>query len=516
MKFTSRSLPKLSHCPQYEDVIFLPRMSTYEELNRLGKKLSKRAWIKKLLRPTTQFHTKMPGVVIAERLFGEYNLSRSLNQDTEPDWIERLSPTGKRHVRGRYALAGDGLEHFACQPSIPYSGLGYVIVEGGLTDELTRALGLHRLSGIRQLGYLHDPIIRETSETPAFGMDFDHTRYSHVLDVMAVTMLILLQNRCPDDFIRSVRAAALSHDALTPAGGDTTKLVDPVAFDEDAHYPEALAGDAWRKVQRQFGLDRELMIDAVQGRGLGAEVLDIADKLSYVARDAAAYQSRYSSEELTPGCFEVSSFLQNHSLVCGLWDAVVIRNGRMAITEPDRLGQFLHLRGLLYRNIYQNPAARYFEHIVSNIVVKYLYGTGQVTRRMLLAMQDAELDHMIDQVLGRKYWSRIINGLEEPRVECFSSEEKARQREEQLRRDGVAITYIEHLRQGMKPCTNLPILNRGKIVPFEDAFSGKAEQITELFRRPTPYRLYYALRHEALGPEFFTALAFARQAKERR
>jgi len=249
------------------------------------------------------------------------------------------------------------------------------------------------------------------------------------------------------------------------------------------------------------------MSDAVQGRGLPGTFLDIADKISYVSRDASAYYYRIRNEEITPGCRELNGFIEKNPLACSLWDSVRIEGNRAIITDAGKLRTLLALRGLLFRQLYQNPMARYFEHLLSSVIVRYLYVTGRLTKKMLLKMCDSELDGCITQVLGPKYcWGVIVGGIEDPHVEAFATRAEAEVREQELLREGMNITLIEHVGQIMKPCIYFLVTKKGRVMPFSEAYPRDAETISAFFRIGKPVRLYYSQWPLELGEHFKEAL----------
>lgn len=513
MKLTSKSFPRSVRCSRYEDIIFLPYPPTYKELDNLGKSLEKKEWLPRVLSlPKSSEQILQSGALLAMLIYPVYEEYRTSHNDKEPEWVSRMSRTGKRFLRQSYGICGEGLEHYACVPGFPYTGVGYVVLENGLVQAVDETFGLGRLRHIRQLGYLHDPIVREAGYPQAMGTTFDHTRYLHSLDVAAITTLILLRNGSPKNFISTMQAAALTHDTLTPAGGDTTKIVDPVAFNEETDYPKLLEGEKWNRLALQYELSGTQMTDAVQGRGLPGTVLDIADKISYVARDAYAYFCRFKLERMTPGCKELNGFLQKNSLVCGLWDSVRIDGERAIITDAKKLKTFLTLRGLLFRQLYQSPAARYFEHIISSVIVRHLYRAGKLTKAMLLKMTDENLDRWLDAVVTAPgwQWSTVVGGVEQPMVESFAFRTDAEAREQALLKEGFDITLIEHINRIMKPCTHFLVPKEGEVMPFHDAYPSDAEEIRVLFRVERPFRLYYARSPRTFGPLFWEAMRSSR------
>lgn len=112
----------------------------------------------------------------------------------EPEWLRLLPRDAQAHIRRDYAVI-EGTEPLGIVPSIPFAGFGYIVQEEGreslhsFTSDAFQVFKIHRLGRIRQLSFLHDPVLREADlANPA--MTFDHTRLCHSFDVLAIAALI--------------------------------------------------------------------------------------------------------------------------------------------------------------------------------------------------------------------------------------------------------------------------------------------------------------------------------------
>lgn len=461
------------------------------------------------------------------RILGDdYAHYRMSHGGREPKWVRRLTGDLKAYFRSAY-VRSDGFEPFALMPHRPFLNIGYGIEEDGLVHRTVNAFQLSRLQFVRQLGFLHDPVIRDSGFAEAGATPFAHTRFRHVLDVMAVATLIAHNNGLSWHARNMLRIAALSHDALTPAGGDTVKLIDPPAFDEDKHYPELFSREGWPALKERYRLSEKKLHEVILGKGVLGRFLDLADKIAYVAQDASAYfmefkppeyasQSGHSDEVwLSEGYAAVEHLLGAKSSVCALWDAVEVCGGDVVVNDPDRLADFLRLRALLFENLYYHPAARFTEHVVARIVIGHLYRTGVLTRDALLQMIDRELEVRIEAFTGIPIETTRSGSY--PSVETFSTREQAERREFGiLSESGDAVTLIEEFHGGTNAGLHLLVRDGTRVKSFREARRGEAEAIEEIITSTEPFRLYsFSAGNPAFTPEFRRLLAEYQESRRR-
>ena len=114
------------------------------------------------------------------------------------------------------------------------------------------------------------------------GTLFAHTRYLHTHDAHALAFLLARNNGLSQDDENHLRVAALTHDALTPAGGDSIKLVAPALLDEEANYPKLFERPGWESLKNEFQLSEERLQAIVRNQGTLGVLLDFADKIFHI------------------------------------------------------------------------------------------------------------------------------------------------------------------------------------------------------------------------------------------
>jgi len=428
----------------------------------------------------------------AMRMSTQYCDERARAGDTEPSWVMSLPIAMRVRCRLDYALTK--LDAFQIVPSFPHTGLSYMVTEDGLCSETARIFNLWRLSGIKQLGFLQAPHDTEHPERLTLNIKTPlstGTRWQHSLDVMAVATVMGHNLGLPDYLQNTLRVSALSHDVGTPAGGDSVKLVDMDALDEDKNYPSFIDPLDWRPIG-QFGVRKDLVTATVQGKGLLGEFLDVADKLSYVARDLdkCGHHLLIGLESDQLGLRSLARLVQDHPYMCSIWDTVTIQDNHVCFTDVRRLVTFLKVRVLMFRELYYHRVSRFGEYLTSRLLVKTMYEQGKVTRDELVSMTDDALDmrirdefgipdalHLFASDLGR---CRSFKGLEE--AEAFRRE---------LQKDGNVFTILDDDRRMIKPGLNLHVFTSSGAKPLKDADPGSAQELTEMATLLPMVKVYY-------------------------
>jgi hypothetical protein len=504
-------------------MLFLPRCPDFAELRAEGKEFSRADWIAELLPPEfKEFPLERVYPYFASSiLFDHYARYRHEHEDREPDWIKKSGPATQRLLRYDWAIRDEKGDLYLALPSIPLTGVRCVIKDGGLIEDVVGTFSLRRLEGIKQLGGLHDPIIKE--RFPLVGLDFPHTRFCHVLEVSVILALILWNNNASSAQMRNGRTAALVHDVMTPAGGDTTKLIDPEGFDEDLHFPEFLDALDWRGLEEKYSLSREILVDTVQGRGVLGKVLDLADKVAYVGRDAFIYLTRFDPQsqigygpqyrlEEVESMKEVANRRRH---VCDIWDTVRIAGEQVYVNDPWRLADFLMLRALLFKGLYYNPGARFVEYGLKKFILSELYQANIITREWLLTHVDYELDWFLGELFNHPYFHGFAGLFSNPVVDSFHTKEEAERNMEALRGSG-RFAFIENIIQRTSSGGSILTLHEGKVMPFEEALPGQNALVSATIRPEKPFRLYHCIPPQSWDPAKIIDLEKAMKILERR
>ncbi len=455
------------------------------------KRISQTKWFQKL---TDETNHPFPGLALSER-YNQY----CYQHGKEPTWVNHLSQTMRLGMRYGW-LTGEFFEPLAILPPRRDLGFAFAVQSDGMIHDVCIALNVFRLDGIKQLGFLHDPVVNNDGADLGLAMRFHHTRFMHSLVVMATVSLIGRQVGLSEYEIRHLQVAALTHDVLTPAGGDSVKPIDFAAFDEDVHYEEVFRNNQeWDAVREKYELDESLLASIVNGQGVLGQLLDIADKTSYVAHDLDAYlmmadPRKYSKIVPPQGLLDIWDLRKaTGPEACKLWDKVRIIDGKVVITDPKKLAGFLKLRALMFRHLYQNPRARYREQMLAILVLEPFYHDGTVTREQLLKMGDYELEQLLGQLTGlRDFRTELSYTLHAPDIESFSSREDALIRMQVIAQARPKTLFmLEVFPQPSKKAVRYLVLDGKKGVrPFAEAFPKLATDILDSGVDNEPAKLY--------------------------
>ena len=412
----------------------------------------------------------------------------------EPAFVSLFPAILQGDLRRHACLMHADREWIWNMPGWQYTSLSYSIDQSGLIDGLVKAFPLHRLGDIKQLGFIHQPPAARLG-MEALANRFSHDRLMHSIDVAVLTAIIIANNDTAftDQECRNAVAAALLHDGRTPAGGDTTKLLSPKVFDEDAKFSSLLDRNDWSRLQRDYGLDRQLLIDIVQEKNLLGRIKDLADKIAYVSRDT--FQLLMATRVVTPGqrdqvYDDVQDLVEQHPFFGDLWETAMVADGELVLSDASRLGDFLRLRALLFRNLYLNPQSRYPQFIAAEMCMRAMYEDGILTAQNLLEMGDTELMRLMSAWLGISWQELCINGPGEMDTEIFADLETAKRRQAELQNDGVAFTVIEDMRQGASAATGFLVATQTGPQPFRQACAQQAAEIESICQDARSVRLY--------------------------
>lgn len=494
MALTHQALRERTRCLKIDDIVYPPRrIETSEECAEIVDSLWESGILPDALPENLRESARR---VIPEMVLGILDSQHRIHYEihrSELPWVRRAPRAFRGALSRSIATNGAFGDEFAIVGNFPYTGADYVIVEGGLVERTCWTFRLGRLIHIRQLGFLHDPVY-DNAGFSTVGFTFPHTRYCHVLDTTALMTLMCFRNGITGNRRACARIAGLCHDAMTPAGGDTIKMVDPAAFDEDANFPELLDAFDWSSLRRRYRLTPDRLIRTVQGKGVLGKLLDIADKLAYVSRDAHMYEQRFRKR------------LHTDPFVCSIWDCVRVENGNVLFTDAERLAAFLLLRVRLFRELYFHPKNRFLEFMLGAIVVKYLYERGRITRQWLLTATDFQLEQVIGETVGAHYPLDMLGARDDPAVESFATLEEAQQCEQELLRTGRTFVFVESTPQRIKACTDFLIRHDGRMALFHDQCPHEAAEIENAAEITRPYHVYSYERNPPFSQEFLADL----------
>src|SRR3989339_751286 len=532
-RFKSEDIKNAEKVINLNGIIYVPEPHFNPQTKTIiGQEICEKPWFKKLLMENLNFksgpensmadlrnilrsaydgmgakESKESGSYYAEfceKLTDFYLQFKYKNEGKDPEWLGEVdSETRKFLAYQFYANNMDNFPpHFRFSRML-YAGINRFAIENvDMFEDLYDVFKLGRLQLIKQLSLLRDP----ASAMVGGGEDFPHTRYGHSFDVLAISNLLGNNASLSLEDMKILQIAAVSHDFRTPAGGDVTKLIDPKAFDEDKHYDDIFKTKEWRAFIKKYNISKEQekkLYHTVQGEGVMGKLLDLADKLAYVARDADMYlneiirviefsgmENGVATYNDKPDLLPIKNILESDPLVCNVWDSVEIINGQVVMTNDQKLTSFLKLRALLFKELYYNYVGRFSVYMFTKKVLKFLYENKQLTQKYFLEGDDSRLMADLEKFLGSEMFPISVKPDKAVVKKCSNIEE-ARKFASSFNDDSGKIAIIDDF---------LPISNSGtkkflvkkdsKVVPFCEAYPSEAKEIDGLMKPPSFINVY--------------------------
>jgi hypothetical protein len=385
---------------------------------------------------------------------------------------------------------GDHLDRAeTIMPMLPNVGFGYSFADG-FTHKMKAAFGVGRLINIKQFGFLED--FSTATGNPPSVASFYHTRLVHSLDVLVIANLIIANNQTWFDgqsgLADAFRIVALTHDIATSAGGDTMKIVDHKTFDEEQNYNVYLNKEAAQKFCREHSVDTDLLVRAVQGEGVLGALLDIADKIAYVARDIEIFLGH--PDHVDSLRLALTHTTRGNAYVCGLWSEVRIEKNMPYFTDQENLRRFLEARAHLFRNLYTHPTSRAKRTVVYALAAAFALDQRLMTVTELLHGGDHELVLRCNEILGELFWDGLAV-WEKAEHQAFATPSEAREFQLGLIDEGILFCLMEDARAFFKPGTNLMVRQNGLLMSLAEADPVSAAEIERHGQPIDPIRVYY-------------------------
>ena len=272
MILTAEMLREGTRCHRIGDYLFLPDFDPFvQNLDRLVRQVARRGCYPARLRELGQAarHSRHARFDLWARIKEEYKhgcYGERMGWRQRYESGDRVPKTDPRWLRGaprelisylQWEAGTDSAygDAFGLYPSCPHTGLRYMVHDDGIVVQTLKAFNLFRLGRIRQLGALEDPLVmRSGGKRRAYR--YDHSRYIHSLDVGAIgsVMMSNMAGGLTTEERLHCLVAMLMHDGRIPAHGDGTKLLNPLAFDEDANIRELFKSPGWPALKERWGL----------------------------------------------------------------------------------------------------------------------------------------------------------------------------------------------------------------------------------------------------------------------
>ena len=383
---------------------------------------------------------------------------------------------------------------------LPYSDLNQWIPEGTVYENVINSFPVLRLQDIRALSFLSYQGPQVSND---YFVEFFHTRLDHSLVVALTTERILRQNVIPQEKINIGILAALIHDIGTPALGDATKTIDREALDEEENWAESM-GDNAIKLLDDYGTNQSEIDSIIKNIGVLGQVLDIADRITYVMKDTYAVigpvgkHNTYVNLYFNTG--DLIGILDRFPKIGNIFQDVGVdqRNGHVFFNNPDRLEEFLLLRALLHQKLYLHPISQGRDMFIGKLLEPLYSRTDpdKLTPFHLRIMNDQDLLRAIgNEYFPSKdiesYFPDLVNWY--PQYERFDSEEQAEKRRQELSQDeNIAVIGIKES-FGFDSATSYKVLDpRGKIVEFREYNPIAARNIEAMADETKGVLLFYA------------------------
>lgn len=395
------------------------------------------------------------------------------------------------YISDAFAEEGDFFEF------LPYSDLKRWAPTDSLIAKASIAFGVwNRLSQIRALSFL-SYVGPEPDKHYFIG--YSHDRLDHSLVVGLTAGEIGRRNNLLQQQTNALEIGGGLHDIATPALGDATKSIDPDNLDEEKFWQELLNENGERFLE-EVGLKKETIDDIIKNRGVLGQVLDMADRITYIMKDLHEVIGAVESKiNIHPYLIELRYPLSHHPDIGNIYKDVVVDRKRELVffADPRRLGVFLLLRALMHKHLYLDPTSQGRDFFVANLI-KPLYsmdGSQPLSPAILRQMVDRELLNFLakryhfPRLQGEWLYRQLTNWY--PRYERCETQEEANEKAKYLGQ--------EFLVMGIKECkgfdTGLSYLtldDNQKVVLFEEADPVMAHQIQGIENDTRAVYVFYA------------------------
>lgn len=382
---------------------------------------------------------------------------------------------------------------------LPYSDLSRPIPEGSIYDKAEKKIkALRRLGNIKALSFLS--FIGPQAPRDNFYIEHHHTRFDHSMVVALTTEQILRQNGVPSDQINIGIVAGLLHDIATPALGDAAKQLDPEHLNEEGSWWKTLDTKA-KNFVRGF-TDKETLDRIIKNQGVLGEVLDIADRITYVMKDLYNVIGPIKPEELksNPLLASISHILSFYSEIGNIYKEVGVdqKKNKVFFNDPNMLYAFLLLRAMLHKEFYLHPINQGRDLFVVKLLEPFYLkrDASKITPSLLRKATDYDL---LKKINGRYSpdksaetdFHNLTNWI--PFFEKLDTEEKAIARAKQLQQNAnVAVVGVKKCRGFDSGISYNVVDKNGRIMSFSEFDPYRAKRLQELGDSTKGFFVFYA------------------------
>lgn len=362
-----------------------------------------------------------------------------------------------------------------------------------------------RLEDIRCLSYLAPMNLNRNIEDQIL-FPFSHNRDNHTYVVAGTGVRILTRNCSSESDINKFVIASFLHDLATPALGDATKYIDVKNLHEEMFWREMLDDNSLQYINN-LKVSVDEIGSIIKNDGLLGEVLDIADRITYVCQDLRMNTPFYFFDK-PKSKKDVENILMYfdycHPNIGNIYKDIKIENNEVYFSNPERLYQFLRLRIMLFEQVYMNPINQGRDFYVASKIKPFYTSnnnnTELLTPNKLRNMNDLQLIAFLAKKYNqpvREFDDKVMRWHPQY-FQKFKSLEDAKNKEIELK----SIPSINII--GIKECVGCSSSTKykvkgedGKIKPFFEYYPVKAEELNKKAAEIKGFVLYYEnkLRH---------------------
>jgi len=356
------------------------------------------------------------------------------------------------------------------------SHIGYIIRDENIYHDFLGTKSIARLYKIKQLGLLSGEDIFIANQTR-----LDHSLYTPIY-----METVLDSHNFPEEMIHLGIASAISHDVATPALSDQGKLANRNVLDEERNIDIILARVEMLEILEKYGINPEDVAACVRGdypiigELLNSNGVDL-DKIAYTARDTEVFKT--SGLSFGEPLAQLDGFLADD--LFDIHEDIVISDNDIYFMHPERVYNFLMVRGLMFRDVYRNPIHMGREAFIKKYIEK-LWEDGILTRDNMIIMSDIELLDILKRRLPSDVYAAITSLVpgdyikEEDRISPGDNIPKGDE-------------YATITSKPFNPATSTMVYTTKGIQEFRDAYPSEAGEI-ESMAKTTGYTGVYKLR----------------------
>lgn len=417
----------------------------------------------------------------------------------------------------RRQLEQDYADNITMYQDLPFSDLRFRMPEDGVELQALHAFKLHRLMRVGQLGYL--AVIGPNPEEE-YRLEFTHDRFEHSTVVSLLSDTVLKRNGFDEQARNTARVISMLHDRKTPAGGDATKLLDPVWLNEERDPLEELPEEGYRFMAER-GVDPAVVAHAIEGNGgFYGKILDVFDKVAYVFKDlhnvsqipppfpqrllfegpgplTEGETKRLAYQNFDP---KIAEILKEYPDIGNIYKDISI-NGVTAdiyFTDPQRLTAFLSIRNRLHTRLYMEPSNQGRDLFMATLAKPFYDrdGSTPLNPQNLRLMEDNDLMRFLIQQYGEHDFPadhlKFAMCRWMPRYIKYETDETLANSLIQLRKDpNILLLGTRHTRS-FNPATHFKTIGKnGGIVSLHEGYPELATPLEEEAKEVSAKYLYY-------------------------